>query len=108
MANPTIFKLRYEGKPVAIEVDDLDRAEWRPLKVLLGKSEGEILAEAIKLDLDAFAGLLWIWLRREQPDLAYDSIKLSLADVFAVDEVDDAVPPASGGRSSSSSRRSPR
>lgn len=78
----TQFAIPYGDTVVYVDATDFDRTEWRPLQQALGMRATEITLAAIGLDLDALAGLLWMHLRREQPDLQFDAITLTLGEAL--------------------------
>jgi|SRR5688500_15440354 len=80
------FAILCDGKRYVIEVDDLDRHEWRDIKTALGMSQMEVLGALASLDLDTLAAVLWRVRRREESELALDDVNLRLKDVFDADE----------------------
>lgn len=86
------FKVSVDGEVVEVDPSDFDRFEWRDLKTLVGMTQVELFAALAALDLDVIAGMLWLVLRRDRPDLAADDVNLRLSDMYDQEEA-DAGPP---------------
>lgn len=70
-----------DGRRYALDVDDLDRFEWRDVKTALDMTQTQVLVALASFDLDAVAAVLWVIRRRDEPDLTFENVTLRLKDV---------------------------
>lgn len=85
------FRVSVNGRVYEIDPGDFDRREWRELKRVLDMTQAEVFTNLAQLDLDTVAGMVWLQLRREQPDLAFDDVNLKLSDLY--EQEGEADPP---------------
>lgn len=93
MAIKASLVVRYEDRKHLVDLADFDRFEWRAVKEASGKSQPELIAGLVAMDLDTISYFLWLQLRREQPELDPEFVNLKLGDVLDDDEGADAGPP---------------
>lgn len=93
MPSTDTFTVKVDGEVLHIDPGDFDRFEWRALKTAVGMTQVELFTALAELDLDAIAGMVWVCLRREQPELAFDDVNLRLSDLYDVEEQAPTDPP---------------
>lgn len=60
------------GKRYDVDLHDIDGVEWRDVRHATGMKAREVIRGALAMDdFEALAGLLWIWRRRSEPELAF-------------------------------------
>lgn len=87
------FKVTVNGTVIEVDPADFDRFEWRELKAAVGMTQMELFAAVAELDLDAIAGMVWVTLRRDNPDLVFDDVNLRLSDLYQDEGKDTPDPP---------------
>jgi hypothetical protein len=79
------------GQRYDVDLFDIDGMEWRDAKRATGMSQNAIVFQALDAkDFESIAVLIWIWRRRTEPDLAYESVLKGLSfGVLGFDDDDD-------------------
>lgn len=80
-----------------IDTYDIDATEWRAAKRASGLTQTEIWRGALfESDLECIGVLVWMWRRREEPDLQLDEVLkgISFGVVDTAPADGDADPPA--------------
>lgn len=85
MSEPSnIVTWELDGDPVDINLYSFTATEWRDARTATGLGSTALLTAALTLfELDAVAALLWLVLRRSEPDLTYETVasKLTIASL---------------------------
>lgn len=69
-----------DGQRYDVDLFDIDGVEWRDVKRATGMGQNQLVYLAVEqVDLEAVAGFLWIWRRRQEPDLKYEAVLKSLS-----------------------------
>lgn len=67
------------GEQVGLDLLDITGVEWRDARRASGMRRPALVKAAlVDKDLEAIAALLWIALRRQRPDLAYEGVLAGL------------------------------
>lgn len=91
-----IVSLLVDDKRYDIDLFDIDGLEWRDVRRATHMKAMEVVRAALHdTDLEAIAGLVWIWRRRTEPALTYEEVlkPLTLDSFGAKDEETPADPP---------------
>lgn len=72
---------RINGELRVLDLLDIDGLEWRDAKAASGMSQAQLLSDAfvVPIEFEAVAAVLWVWERRETPELTYDQVLGSLS-----------------------------
>ena len=75
MTDTNIVSWAVDGKRYDVDLFDIDGVEWRDIKRATRESQFEVLRLALdEKDFEAIGALLWVWRRREEPDLTYETV----------------------------------
>lgn len=96
MADDTVIEVEYRGERVLVDPLDITGMEWRAIKRHLDLKPKRVLTDVEELDFDAIAALVWVVLRRDDPDCSYDDILESLSLRSFADEDEDEDEGSSG------------
>ncbi len=97
--DPTLA-ITVDGQRHDIDITDIDGCEWAAVKKQTGLKPKTVIEDAVDMDFEAVAALLWIVRRRTEPGLVYDDVLRSLSlKAFHADGIEDgeADPPVSAG-----------
>ncbi len=79
MTSTNIVSWMVDGQRVDIDLFDIDGIEWRDAKRATGMTQGELVQNAIVAnDIEAVGAFLWLFRRREDPKLEYETVLRSL------------------------------
>lgn len=91
--NDHSFWAEWDGNKYHVEVDDITRNEWRELRSALGMTQQEVLLGLAQVDLDVVAGVLWLVMRRDNPDVQYEDLDITYRSIIEQAEGEQANPP---------------
>lgn len=90
-----LIEVEFEGASLKIDVSDFDALEWRALRVTAGLLARDVFDDIAAIDPYALAGLIWLLLRRDNPDVQFDDLakRVTVAHAMVRDPDAKAVPP---------------
>lgn len=85
MASDLTFEISWDGRTDHINPSEFTAEEVKLFRRNVGFSLNAGMQDP---DLDVFAGLVWIWRRRENPRLTYEQVEKSLSYADVIDMAD--------------------
>lgn len=76
MAGDTnIVSWTVDGTRYDVDLADIDGVEWRDITRAVGMLQSQVLQQALLAkEFDCIGALLWIWRRRTEPELTYETV----------------------------------
>lgn len=69
-----------DGVRYDVDLYDIDGLEWRDITRATGLLQSTVMSQAlIAKEFDAIGALIWIWRRRNEPDLSFETVLKTLS-----------------------------
>lgn len=74
MSDLSTVTLRMGGIEATVDLRTLNGFEWRDIKRATGLHQYQVLAGNTAGDFDCQAALMWVAIRRDEPNVTYDEV----------------------------------